>query len=200
MRKLLMLAVTALAALAFAGVSASTASAAFMIYDSDAYDTPCPQVSVSGNQVSGGCLIEDFEGTFTLHNFDGSVMGHYESTFDLVVDADGDGFAINPSVDPADQFSPSREACDEVDGTVRPWMVTITSQGPDSWDIGATVISRFRTGASGPGGACSFHWFYTDVVASPYEPTEIDQIMDPQNIMQDGYWESANTMWVEVPQ
>jgi hypothetical protein len=89
MRKLLVLVASALAALAFAGVSASSASAESPLFFTDWGWELCPAVSLVDGEVSGGCVIEDFEGSVELYaNVPQPVtIGYYAVTYDLLVDA-----------------------------------------------------------------------------------------------------------------
>ena len=197
MRKLLMLAASAFAALAFAGVFASAASAdeEFWLYTSSAHLELCPAVSVDDAEVSGGCTTPDFEGGFLLGTMAGGswvTIGDYDSTFDLVLDSAGSGYAVNQTVNlPGSGYQ--RVPCDQPDGTKLPWAVE--AHTPNSWTFFMDITLCIRSASTPPG---SMGAQQTITVQVPYWntiPTELDQGARSANIA-DAYWASDNGLWL----
>jgi len=205
MRKLMMLAASAFAALAFAGVWVTTAAASepFGVYTADWEMDPCPEVSLDDGEVSGGCLTEGFEGSFDLGVFvpQWYLMGVYGSTFDLALDASGAGYAVDPTV--ATSAGPGRVACDEGDGTVLPWPVEARAPNASTFELDITV--GLRTTGSGPGGMCiqqeitvQMSEVGSSTLPSPGTATELDQAAPSANIA-NGYWVAPSLgMWVVI--
>jgi ABC-type sugar transport system substrate-binding protein len=197
MRKLLMLAAVALAAMAFAGVSATSASAdapfKFFTHGLEAF---CPEVSLQDGEVSGGCLTEDFEGTVQLGVFNPywTPVGNYAVTFDLVVDSDGDGYAVNPTVNAIGGAYP-RKAGDEADGSPLPWAVN--SRSPDWFELELDVTVGITVASNPPGGSCSQQQIATAATQiGGGSSTELDQLGASANL-QFGHWESPDDMWID---
>jgi hypothetical protein len=189
MRKLLMLAVTVLAAFAFAGVSATTASAMFKLYTPD-YQGFCPEVSLAGGEVTGGCLVEDFQGSFDLYMSTQPLqyfVGHYVSTFDLVLDENGDGYAVNSTVS-STSSAPPRQACAGV-----PWAVN--SHASTWFELEMDITLNV-----GPSGTNSCTQQTITVQAAwpswEFQPTELDQATPSTNVA-DGYWYSDNPLRID---
>jgi hypothetical protein len=197
MRKLTMLAVSALAALAFAGLTATTATASdpFTLYTHEA--EPCPAVSLNDGEVTGGCLTEDFDGSFDLGAFipNWYLIGRYDSTFDLVVDANGTGYAANPTVEVTTP-SLAREACDEPDGTVLPWPVQARAVG-SQFELDITL--GVRSAGSGPGGACTQQQITVQMTGrqSGWQ-AELDQGTQSANVANANWIAPSLGMWVII--
>lgn len=86
---------------------------------------PCPPLVVSGNDVSGGCLVEDMTGWMTLVG-----AGYCPVTFDIRIEADTDFYAVDPVANCNYPWT-SRQACtDDANPTeVRPWLGTRSPRG-----------------------------------------------------------------------
>jgi hypothetical protein len=195
MRKLLMLVVVALAAMAFAGASASPASATFKLFTPDLEEF-CPGVSLDGSEVSGGCRADDFEGGFQIGAFlpGWTIMGNYDVGFDLVVDENGDGYAVDQTVS-LDGPGLSRKPCDEANGTVLPWAVS--SYWQDWFELKVDITVGLRPGTAAPGGACTQQVITVDATdIGGGSPTELEQLVQSANI-RDGHFESPNDIWID---
>jgi hypothetical protein len=77
--------ITTLAVALVAAVAMTTTTAQASVFDADG--DPCPQVQVSGNTVTGGCLVENYEGTWEV-NPGGYTVTECPLTFDLRVSTD----------------------------------------------------------------------------------------------------------------
>ena len=182
MRKSSMLTVMALAVVAFASVSASAAADIPFEIHTDA-GLPCPAVSESDNEVSGGCVIEDFEGELQLHHL-GSALGDYPVDFDLVLDANGQGYAVDPVVGESSGFQ--RKACDEADGTPKPWAVQLRGVYFDHVEVDIMVGMTVATNP--PGTACTQQQI-TVREGHQFGGTDFTQESPSMNI-QNGFWHS----------
>jgi hypothetical protein len=201
MRKLLMLAASALAALAFAGVSASSASATYvpLLFTGGYGSGLCPAVSLADGEVSGGCVVEDFEGSIELYaNVPNPVtIGQYDVTFDLFLDGAGNGYAVNPTFENDGPSYALRKACDEADGSPLPWPVT--SRAPDYLELEMDVTFGITLASNPPGGSCSQQQITIDAadIQLPYPwGAELDQLGASANF-RDGHWESDDWQRVE---
>jgi hypothetical protein len=194
MRKLLMLGASALAALAFAGVSASSASALSPLFFTDWGWQFCPAVSSVDGEVSGGCVIEDFEGSIELYaNVPNPVtIGDYAVTFDLVVDGAGNGYAVDPTFGSM-SGAPVRKACDETDGSPLPWPVQ--SSMPSVGEYEMDITFGVTLGTAQPGGPCSQQQITVDAEFYPSD-TELDQVGASANL-RDGNWDSDDWQHVD---
>lgn len=194
----------------FTTLSAEADSEPLFTFYTENWEGTCPWVSLEPNEeteeieLTPGCVAEDFEGDFDLgvYNPNWTAIGNYGSTFDLVVDRNGDGYAINPTVDINGAGFP-RDACDESDGTVLPWRVKSISPAK-GWDPPMLEIKiGMRTAISGPGGSCS--WGTVTVELSEvgmYTPTELQQVGASQ-YFKNAYWFAegdyygGNSLWMD---
>jgi hypothetical protein len=114
-RKLAVLGLSVLA-MGVMGVGAASAQAKFTVYDYYAGE-PCPELVVEGNDVSGGCLIEDMDGSFSINSFGVPVLS-YGASFDIRIDAVGKMYAVNQEMENWGGYP--RRPC-ESKGEVLPW-------------------------------------------------------------------------------
>jgi hypothetical protein len=113
MRRVLILAIAAIAAMA---AMATTAQAGVVNGTTGA---PCPAVSLSGNSVSGGCLVEDMDGTWELEA-DGVRYAICPLSFDFRSAYGGQMYAINQTGGSCSGFQ--RVPCtDNTTGEKIPW-------------------------------------------------------------------------------
>lgn len=193
MRKLLMLAVTALAALALAGVSATAASAVpFEVYDSGSFercDDVFGGVSESGGVVQGGCLVDDFGGRFDVY-VGTTPVNYYDAGFDLVLGTDGAGYAVNAAIY-SQGWGFVRQTCTHpVSGQPEPWPVQVSALGGGVFQAEMTMcITDPNYPTSG-----TYQTVTLDIAESGYEDgrTELVQAEDASNI-RNSHWSSDNT-------
>ena len=186
MRKSSMLTAMVLAVVAFASMSA-TAAADEPFEIRDAWDERCPAVTENDNEVSGGCLIEDFEGELQLHHL-GSTIGDYPVDFDLVLDGDGQGYAVDPMVGQSNGFQ--RKACDEADGTPKPWAVQVRQ--PAWGDIEIDIVVGMTIITNPPGSSCTQQQITVEM--DPYYGTTLTQIGSSTNI-RNAWWHTDNNFY-----
>lgn len=194
MRKLILLTVGVLAALAF---TASAASAAVEVRDPGTQEA-CPATipdpgDVEGPvleiDVTGGCVVEGFEGSFGLYWMNDQLFGSFTSYFDLHVASDGGGFAVNQWVY-TDGWG--REPCEDVDGSALAWPVEFRSVGGGEFQADVEMCLQ---GVDSPGGGTSPRTVVTDVTSfGGVGSTVLDQVAASGEMYQNGYWESAETV------
>lgn len=90
MRKTILLATAAAAALAMTAFAAPAGAA---VYDADT-GVPCEELWVEGNSVAGGCLVQNMEGEWTLMHY-GYEVTTCDLSFDFQVDEDGRLYAVD---------------------------------------------------------------------------------------------------------
>jgi hypothetical protein len=157
MRKLLML--TAMAFAAMAVVSTAAASARTIEVRDHATGQLCPPVVLSGTTVTGGCLIEDVIGNFSMYAPPSTFIATYGSSFDLRIGGNGGGFAVNPYViRVAGPPAAERDVCRNASGVALPWMVAV---GDFLADAGATDAS-IRTCTAPPANPAANHLVEAD--------------------------------------
>jgi hypothetical protein len=191
MRKLLMLAAMALAAMALAGVSATTAAAdvPFEVLDPNWGGEPCGEVSESAGVVEGGCLVEDFDGRFDLYSGT-TPINYYNTRFDLVVDADGTGYAVEPVIY-GQGPGLVRVAC--YDGpNSDPWPVQIRALGGGEFEIDMTMCITTWSGGSNSYRAVTLE------VSQASSQIHLTQTEDDLYI-RNGHWATYNDFfWIET--
>jgi len=169
----------------------------FTVFTDEFLEEGCPAITLEDNEVSGGCVAEDLDGSFNLGAFmpNWTLVGVYDSTFDLVLDRNGDGYAVKPSIN-LQGFGFERVACDESDGTVIPWEVDSIS--PDEYGtLEMTITVGLRPLSYGPGGSCTQQEITVQATAiGGWFDTELDQGTPSANI-KDGHWDSPNSLWLE---
>jgi hypothetical protein len=190
MRKSMMLTAMAMAAIAFGGMTA-TAMAGEGVYVEDSNYQPCPEVQMSEGEVTGGCVTEDYEGSFELGAFmpNWTLIGTYGSTFDLVLDGNGDGYAVNPEI-PWNSGGVARKACDEADGTPLPWAVESRVVGVQ---IHMDITVGLKPSTSAPGGFCTQQVITVEVDNIAWDKADLVQVGQSANI-KDGYWSSDDSL------
>jgi hypothetical protein len=124
-RRITTLAITLVAAMA---AMATTAQAA--VYGPDG--NPCPQVQVSGSTITGGCHIENLEGSWKLlANGGTSVVTECPLTFDLRVSTNGvvpTIYAVNQVGGTCSAFQ--RQPCtNPATGATIPWTLQVSNVG-----------------------------------------------------------------------
>lgn len=145
MRRALMLTAAALAATA---MSATAAQASGVVDGTTG--TPCPAVSLSGNTVTGGCLVEDVAGEWTLMAGP-TPVATCPLTFDFRVAGGGGLYVVNQDGGICSGFQ-RRPCLDDVTGETIPWRgipvsipgvglkekinmcFELVSGGPGSWE------------------------------------------------------------------
>lgn len=124
MRKTLMLAAATVAAMA---AMTATANASFSIHSAFS-GNPCPAVSLSGNTASGGCLVENMDGGWTMmHPATGQILTGCQLNFDFRINSTATLYAINQDNSCAGL---NRQACtDNTTGEQIPWPGFVTWEG-----------------------------------------------------------------------
>jgi len=110
---------TTMAVIAAMAFGASTASALEIVARDGITEQLCPAVQISGNTVTGGCLVEDMEGSYNIQteNWFYSTCG--DSSMDLRIGPDARAVAVNQQVNCVPL---GRQACrDDSTGEVKPW-------------------------------------------------------------------------------
>jgi hypothetical protein len=126
-RKLFLLALTALAALAFA-----SPANAVTVTDEGTTD-PCGAVTLTGHAVSGGCVVRvagEGETQLIAGTAGGPmVISQCEDIFEAHIDSAGEGYIDNVTLDNHPTANPqcTRTPCDETTGTDIPWRIHIRS-------------------------------------------------------------------------
>lgn len=169
----------------------------FWAYTED-FGESCSEVSLEGNDVVGGCRVEDFEGSFSIYAYLPApyYLGTYEATFDLVVDSAGEGYAVDPVVAATGPWL-SRVACDETDYSPRPWPVNSFSPAPWAEEVKIDMILGLRPGGGSPGTDCTTQemGMEADQIGWGWN-TELSQVETAPNLV-DGHFESDQTAWLE---
>lgn len=101
----------------------------------------CTELTLSGTEVTGGCLIEDMEGEFTILTA-GTIFNHFNATFDMRIDSAGNFYAVDQFVWVNSGFS--RQQCDDP-----------ISHDPIPWEgsaIGGMHMTMCLEAFSGQGG------------------------------------------------
>jgi hypothetical protein len=137
MRNTLIATIAALAAMA----CTASAAQALTVY-SGVNGFECPAVSASGATVTGGCPVEDMQGTFDLYS-NGSPFASGTADFDLRVGPDAHFYAVDQIVSTTPY---ARVACDDASGARLPWP-RVTSPIPGTQAVAVCL----RAAASGPG-------------------------------------------------
>jgi hypothetical protein len=113
MRRFLLLCV--ISAFAVAGVGSGTAMADSGLEAVEMPGaSPCGELSVSGNEVSGGCLSEGWSGSWRLYQFGTPVTSGCKNSFATRTAADGSFYAVNTYISGCSGIQ--RQACPGV-----PW-------------------------------------------------------------------------------
>jgi len=186
MRKLTMITAMALAAIAFGSMTATAVAGEGVSADDSDTGQPCPEVYESDGEVTGGCLIVDYDGSFELGIFlpQWATIGQYGTTFDLAVNANGDGYVVNPAV-PWHDGGVARTPCDETDGTPLPWAVE--SRVVNFVEVRMDITVGLRPSSYQPGTFCTQQTITV-------EPDRYDLTQDGQSAnIKDGYWETEET-------
>ena len=172
-----------LVAAIIAATAALAPSATASIYDSETGGL-CPNVSLSGNTVSGGCLVDDVDGTWVMMN------PHYNPpvvdagctlSFDFRVDGVGTTlYAVNQSNSCG---TIGRVACtDNTTGQKIPWPGTVGWVG--------VLVERIDMCFENPNNPSLHNWEEVDLLPDWEwgEFTGFDQYGDSEN----GYIANAN--------
>lgn len=176
-RKLFLLAVTAVAALA---LTASAASAQLTVSEEHtAGNQACTAVNKVGHVVTGGCHIEVVSTEhIPLVAFvpQRVVLSNCNVHLEARINATGGGWVtaavLTDEVPPA---SPpcTRAPCDEANGTFRPWPLQIVEHAAGDEEVEATFCLRLGNlfgGAPGdPGSQCEVHLEYTQTASHDIE-------------------------------
>jgi len=189
-----MLVAMALAAMAFAGVSATVASAVpFQVWDNE-LDEPCGDLLVIDDEyvhVEGGCWVDGFTGGFDLVWQSGSAF--YDVAFDLRVGPDGAGVAINQTV--STMWGPQRAPCTNSEGQKNVWPVEFAALG--GGEFAAEIALKLKPALS-PDGVCggqeTIPLAVTEFGGS--EGTDLVQngASAPVGFFADGEWSSDNLL------
>jgi len=192
MRKLMMITAMALAAIAFGSMTATATAQEVYAYDSEEA-LPCPEVYLADGEVTGGCVTEDFDGSFELGWFTPAwtTIGQYGTTFDLAVNANGDGYVVNPAIPWSG--GPVRKPCDEADGTPLPWAANSRVVNGNTVHVDITMgLTAWHTP---PGGSCTQQMITAEI--DPYGTADLEQVGQSANI-KNGYWESDYLLLIGV--
>jgi hypothetical protein len=198
MRKLLMLAVAALAAVVLAGVSASSALAVSLEARDHVTSELCEELYVDevvegvpyyGELYSsGGCVVEGFDGQFNIV-YNGAFVNYFDTTFVLVVGPDGTAYAVDQEIE-SGPYGLVRYPCDSSEGQKFAWPVEFSASGNGDFTADLKICVR---GPSGPG-IGSWTTVAMDVSHVGADGwTELVQSA-PNASISGAYWSSANTV------
>jgi hypothetical protein len=189
MRKLLMLAVMALAAMAFVGASATSAAAdvPFEVRDHGTGEL-CEEMSGP----YGGCVVEGFDGSFDIYGgYPTGFVNYFDTTFDLAVGPDGSGYALNQAIVSGPGSMAIRVPCDNAGGVTLPWPVEVRALGGGEFEADLRICIRSAAGSPGSGSSSTITLDVAHFGVDGW--TELDQPPSTE-YLRNGYWNSANTV------
>ena len=122
MRKL---AITSAAIIVAIALTTATASAAVIVRKASTF-SQCPPVSVSGNTVSGGCLITNVTGPVTINW--AYTPQQCQARFDIRIDYGGSFYASDPSIHSCSGsgYPAMYKECENSAGVGNPWPGSMT--------------------------------------------------------------------------
>lgn len=135
MRKMLL----TTAAIALASMIAGASAAQAAVVRDGTTGQVCPAVTLSGNTVTGGCLIQHVEGMLGLFDAQGNGFDSCSTSLNLRMDGSGLAYAVNQYVI---CNWPITQCKDSITGQTIPWLaqnhsmpicLQAESGGPHSW-------------------------------------------------------------------
>jgi hypothetical protein len=188
MRKLFLLMIAVMATMA---VGVSTASAdGWTVYDPISGE-PCNALTVNGNNIGGGCLVEDFAGDFRV-TVPSPYQNHwFTSTFDMRVDSAGAFYAVDQTTWATYGGTTLTHCRDAVSGAPTPWPGQIDEVGGGEFQADIEMCVAGNDGY----GPRTTQVITVDVTESGVDTTSLVQ-PGANGFIQYAQWDSPNTFQI----